>query len=134
MCTGFVRVTEARSSCSYSSTKSLSSQWPEVSQLVFCLDSFDDLDDVLVFNRVILANFLWLMLDAVAPHQGIFELSNDGPVNLVAKVLNSSVLGVQYHRRAVVQELALGLRVNPSEVEVLPHLLQEVVKVPLVIC
>lgn len=51
----------------------------------------------------------------------------------IAKVLNAGMLAVQHHGRVVVGQLPLWLGVDAHQLQVLPHLLQQVVKVPAVV-
>eukprot|EP00047_Mylnosiga_fluctuans_P001872 m.222272 g.222272 ORF g.222272 m.222272 type:complete len:496 (+) comp10733_c0_seq1:131-1618(+) len=82
---------------------------------------------------MLLADLLGLVLDGRAPHQRVFQLADDRPVQPVAKVLDGVLFVAQHDGRLVVRQLALGLRVDAHEVEVLPHLLEQVVEVPLVV-
>ena len=97
------------------------------------LHLLDNLDYVLVVEDVVLAHPLGLVLDRGAPHQGVLELLEDGPMDLVAEVLQGAAGGLEHHRRGVVGQLPLGLGVDPHQGQVLPHLLQEGVVVPFVV-
>jgi hypothetical protein len=46
------------------------------------------LNDVLVVEDVVLADLLRLVLDGRPPHERVLHLLDDGPVNLVAKILD----------------------------------------------
>ena len=96
------------------------------------LDFLDNLYNVLVIEGVVFAHLLRLVLDRGPPHQSVLELLEDGPVDLVAKVLQGAPGGLQDHWRRVVRQLALGLGVDPHQSQVLPHLFQQRVVVPLV--
>ena len=58
-------------------------------------------------KNMIFANTLRLMLDTGSPYEGMFQLLDDCPVNLVTEVLDGAVVGLQDHRRLVVRQLAL---------------------------
>ena len=73
-------------------------------------DVLYNLDDVLVMKNMIFANTLRLMLDTGSPDEGMFQLLDDCPVNLVAEVLDGAVVGLQDHGRLVVWKLALTLQ------------------------
>ena len=72
-------------------------------------DVLYNLDDVLVMKNMIFPHTLRLMLDTGSPHESMFQLLDDGPVNLVTEVLDGAVVGLQDHRRLVVWKLALIL-------------------------
>merc|ERR1719153_1210349 len=88
------------------------------------LNRLDNLNNILVMKNMILANPLWLMLHAATPDQGILQLLCDCSVNLVAKVL---------HWGLVIGKLTLWLGVDPHQLQVRPHLFQQVIVVPLVV-
>ena len=99
----------------------------------FMLDLLDNLHNVLVVEDVVLADLLRLVLDRGPPHQGVLELLEDGLVNLVAKVLQGAVGGLQHDGGRIVGQLTFGLGVNSDQSQVLPHLFQQRVVVPLVV-
>ena len=61
-------------------------------------------------KNMIFANTLRLMLDTGSPDEGMLQLLDDCPVNLVTEVLDGAVVGLQDHRRLVVWKLALMLK------------------------
>lgn len=73
------------------------------------------------------------MLHRGAPDEGVLELADDGAMELVAKVLQGAPLGLEDDGALVVGQLTFGLGVDPDELEVLPHLLEQGVVVPLVV-
>ena len=82
---------------------------------------------------MVLADLLRLVLDGGAPDEGVLQLADDGAVELVAEVLEGAAVRLEDDGALVVGELALGLGVDADELEVLPHLLEEGVVVPLVV-
>ena len=54
-------------------------------------------------KNMIFANTLGLVLDTGSPHEGMFQLLDDSPVNLVTEVLDGAVVGLQDHGRLVVR-------------------------------
>ena len=54
-------------------------------------------------KKMIFANTLRLMLDTGSPDEGMFQLLDDSPVNLVTEVLDGAVVGLQDHGRLVVR-------------------------------
>ena len=111
-------------------------------------DSLDNLDHVLVIEDMILANPLWLMFDRCSPDEGVLQVLDDGSVDLVTEVLHRAVVGLQHNWGLVVRKLALskivylrhncqiifylGFCVNSHKFEIVPHLVQEIIIVPLV--
>lgn len=79
------------------------------------------------------ADLLRLMLHARAPNEGRLELARDCPVQFVAEVFDAGAAAVEHNGRAVVGKLALRLRVDPHQVEIDPHHLQQIVEVPVVV-
>ena len=71
------------------------------------LDSLHNLDHVLVIEHMILADTLRLVLHRGAPHQRVLQVFDDGPVDLVAEVLDGAVVGLEDDGRLVVRKLAL---------------------------
>ena len=47
------------------------------------------------------------MLDTGSPHESMFQLLDDGPVNLVTEVLDGAVVCLEDNRRLVVWQLTL---------------------------
>ena len=47
---------------------------------------FDELNDILVLEQVVFANFLRVVLDGRTPHQRVLELLHNALVNAVAEV------------------------------------------------
>eukprot|EP00053_Salpingoeca_punica_P020781 m.212348 g.212348 ORF g.212348 m.212348 type:complete len:417 (+) comp20083_c0_seq1:2736-3986(+) len=76
---------------------------------------------------------LRLVLDRGAPHKAVFELLDQRLVQAVAKVLDAALAVAQHDGLFVIGQLTARLGVYSDKVEVAPHLLQEVVKVPLVV-
>ena len=74
-----------------------------VNKIQNLLDIFHDLDDILVMKNMIFANTLRLMLDTGSPDEGMFQLLDDCPVNLVTEVLDGAVVGLKDHWRLVVR-------------------------------
>ena len=62
----------------------------------------------------------------------MLQVLDDTSVDLVTEILHCASMGLKDHRSLVVRKLALGLGVDPHQLEVVPHLVQEVVIVPLV--
>ena len=54
-------------------------------------------------KNMIFANTLRLVLDTGSPHEGMLQLLDDCPVNLVAEVLDGAVVGLQDNGRLVVR-------------------------------
>ena len=54
-------------------------------------------------KEMIFPHTLRLMLDTSSPHEGMFQLLDDGPVNLVTEVLDGAVHGLQDNRGLVVR-------------------------------
>merc|ERR1719239_50983 len=73
------------------------------------------------------------MLHGTSPNQGVFELFEDGFVNLVAEILDRSVLCVQNYRSRIVRKLSFWLGVYPREIEISPHSFKEFVHIPFVV-
>ena len=67
------------------------------------LDVLYDLDNVLVMKNMIFANTLRLMLDTGSPDEGMFQLLDDCPVNLVTEVLDGAVVGLQDDGRLIIR-------------------------------
>ena len=66
-------------------------------------DILYNLDNILVMKNMIFANTLRLVLDTGSPHEGMLQLLDDCPVNLVAEVLDGAVVGLQDHGGLVVR-------------------------------
>ena len=73
------------------------------SNKIHLFDVLYNLDDVLVMKNMIFPHTLRLMLDTGSPHESMFQLLDDGPVNLVTEVLDGAVVGLQDHWRLVVR-------------------------------
>jgi hypothetical protein len=82
---------------------------------------------------MVLADFLWPVLDAGAPNVRVLQLLDHGLVDLVAEVLNHAVGAVEHHGLVEVRQLALRLGVHSDEVQVLPAHLHQPIQVPLVV-
>lgn len=96
---------------------------------------------------------LRLMLDRGAIDDGMLELLDDGLVDGVTlwttsasppeagragsvvtyKIFDGAGGGAQHHRRAIIRQLSLGLRIDPTQVQVLPHHLHQLVQIPAVL-
>ena len=61
-------------------------------------------------KNMIFANTLRLVLDTGSPHEGMLQLLDNCPVNLVAEVLDGAMVGLQDHGGLVVRKLALTLQ------------------------
>ena len=78
-----------------------------ISNFAGSLDSLHNLDHVLVIKHMVLADTLRLVLHRGAPHQRVLQVFDDGPVDLVAEVLDGAVVGLEDDGRLVVRKLAL---------------------------
>ena len=67
-----------------------------------------------------------------APHQRVLQFLQDGSVDLVAKVLDGALLCLKHNWGLVVRQLTFRFGVDTDQLEVLPHLIEQVVIVPLV--
>lgn len=92
------------------------------------------------------AHALRLMLHRLPINDGVLELFHDRLVNRITlesyqfpraqygrrthKILYGTCILSEHHRRVVVWRFALWLGVNPSKLELLPHLLKQLVDVP----
>ena len=61
-------------------------------------------------QHVLLAHPLRLVLHGGPPHQGVLQVLQDAPVNLVAEVLNRAPGSLQHNRRLVVGKLTLDCK------------------------
>ena len=71
------------------------------------LDSLDNLHHVLVMQHVLLAHPLRLVLHGGPPHQGVLQVLQDAPMNLVTKILNRALFVLQHNRGLVIRKLTL---------------------------
>lgn len=97
---------------------------------------FDYLDNIFVLKAMITAHLLWLMLCRTSPHHRIFELFEDGAMNLITKVFAGILAIPQYngiskwrkgdinHTPAlrVVRKLSFWFGVDARQIQPLPHL------------
>mmetsp|Transcript_36798 Transcript_36798/g.92223 ORF Transcript_36798/g.92223 Transcript_36798/m.92223 type:complete len:469 (+) Transcript_36798:792-2198(+) len=91
----------------------------------------DDLHNIFVVQHVLLADLLWVVLSAGAPHKSVFKVLDDALVDAVTELLHCGVVSSDDHGCIIVGDLALGLGVYANQVQVLPHHFQQIVKVPL---
>lgn len=71
-----------------------------------CLDTLDDLHNVLIHQQMLLAHSLWPVSHTGPPHERVLEVLHHRLVDLVTEVLHTAVLAVQDHRLVEVRELA----------------------------
>lgn len=64
----------------------------------------------------------------------LFKFLDNRPMQFITEVLDTGAVSVQYDGRVVIRQLTLRLRVYPDQFEVLPHFLEEIIKVPFVMC
>ena len=91
------------------------------------------MDDILIVELVVLADFLGVVADGGAPDHGVLHVLHELLVEFVTEALNSRVSARHDDGLLVIGDLTFGLSVNTQQVQILPDLLHELVEVPLVL-
>lgn len=80
---------------------------------------------------MISSHLLGVELDRCTPHHGIPEVLYHTSVDFIAEILDTRLLSLDNDWSLVVRVLSLRFGVDPDEIEVLPHPIDELVHVPL---
>ena len=82
---------------------------------------------------MIFTDSLWIMLNTGAPDDSTLHLTQQRLMDSVTEVAHCAPCARNDDRCLIVWNLALGLRVYTDQVEVVPHLLHELIKVPFIL-
>lgn len=79
---------------------------------------------------MLFAYFLRVELDRGTPYHRVSEFSNHGPVDPVTEIFHRASVTGNDDRSLVVRVLSFGFCVDSDQVQVLPHSVNQIVKVP----
>lgn len=97
------------------------------------LSLLDDRDDVLVCKLMRQSDSLRLMLDTLSVDNRNPEVIHNGLVDRVTEVFDSARRAPKNNWRSVIWLLALRFSVDSTKIELLPHLLEQLVHIPTVL-
>jgi hypothetical protein len=82
---------------------------------------------------MLFTNSLGVVLHRSTPNLSVLEILNQGLVKFATEGLNLGITTRQNDWLLIVRNLALGFGVNSEQIEVLPNLGHQLIKVPLVL-
>ena len=74
---------------------------------------------------------LGIVFNRRTPHESMFKILQERPMNFIDKSLHRSVVSSQNNRFIIIGQLTFWLRVNSSKIQIFPERFQQIIKIPL---